>query len=301
MKHFDFVSLGFCSNDYLAVLPEIPIDNKVQMLEHLVQGGGPAATSAVAAARLGMSTAFIGVAGDDEPGKWIVRDFEAEKVSTQGMIVRRGHTSAIAYCWIDAPTGSRSVAWTRGTLPELQADEVDLDLVRHAKILHLDGHNPKAALAAAKEAKKCGVLVNLDAGTLRDGVRELLPFVDILIASELFARQYSQQDDLEKALRKLGEIGARVTGVTMGSAGSMVLDGGKTVHCPAFRITPVDTTGAGDVYHTGYAVRYLETQDPMQCMRFASAVSALKCLKLGGRTGIPTRAQVDGFLAEHQS
>ena len=299
MKQCDFVGLGFCSNDYLALLPEIPIDNKVQMLEHLVQGGGPAATATVAAARLGLSAAFIGVAGDDEPGKWILRDFEAEKVSTEGMVIRKGHTSAIAYCWIDSPTGKRSVAWTRGTLPELKAGEVNLELVRQAKILHLDGHNPQAALAAAKEARRHDIPVLLDAGTLRDGVRELLPYVTVLIASELFARQYSGQNDLRKAIFKLAETGAEVTGVTMGKDGSMVLDGGKILHCPAFEIEPVDTTGAGDVYHAGFAVRYLETRDLMECMRFASAVSAIKCLKLGGRAGIPVRQQVDEFLAEH--
>ena len=300
MKRCDFVGLGFCSNDYLALLPEIPIDNKVRMLEHLVQGGGPAATATVAAARLGLSAAFIGVVGDDEPGKWILRDFAAEKVSTEGMTVRQGHTSAIAYCWIDAPTGKRSVAWTHGTLPELQADEVDLELVRQAKILHLDGHNPKAALAAAKEARKHGIPVLLDAGTLRDGVRELLPYVTLLIASELFARQYSGEDNLDKAIFKLAEVGAEVTGITMGKAGSMTLDGGKILRCPAFEIEAVDTTGAGDVYHTGFGVRYLETHDLMECMRFASAVSAIKCLKLGGRAGIPTRAQVDEFLKQRR-
>ena len=299
MKQCDFVGLGFCSNDYLALLPGIPIDNKVQMLEHLVQGGGPAATATVAAARLGLSAAFIGVAGDDEPGKWILRDFETEKVSTEGMVIRKGHTSAIAYCWIDSPIGKRSVAWTRGTLPELKAEEVNLELVRQAKILHLDGHNPQAALAAAKEARRHDIPVLLDAGTLRDGVRELLPYVTVLIASELFARQYSGQNDLRKAIFKLAETGAEVTGVTMGKDGSMVLDGGKILHCPAFEIEPVDTTGAGDVYHAGFAVRYLETHDLMECMRFASAVSAIKCLKLGGRAGIPVRQQVDEFLAEH--
>ena len=300
MRQCDFVGLGFCSNDYLALLPEIPIDNKVPMLEHLVQGGGPAATATVAAARLGLSAAFIGVVGDDEPGKWILRDFAAEKVSTEAMQIRQGHTSAIAYCWIDAPTGKRSVAWTRGTLPELQAGEVDLELVRQAKILHLDGHNPKAALAAAKEARKHGIPVLLDAGTLRDGVRELLPYVTLLIASELFARQYSGEDDLDKAIFKLAEVGAEVTGITMGKAGSMTLDGGKILRCPAFEIEAVDTTGAGDVYHTGFGVRYLETRDLMECMRFASAVSAIKCLKLGGRAGIPTRAQVDEFLKQRR-
>ena len=82
----------------------------------------------------------------------------------------------------------------------------------------------------------------------------------------------------------------------MGKAGSMALEGGRIVRCPAFRVEAVDTTGAGDVYHAAFAVRYLETRDLYDCMRFASAVSALKCLKLGGRAGIPSRAQVDDFL-----
>ena len=296
MKQYDFVGLGFCSNDYLALLPEIPMDSKVQMLEHLVQGGGPAATSTVAAARLGMSAAFIGMVGDDEPGKWILRDFEAENVSTHAMKVRAGCNSSIAYCWIEAPTGKRSVAWTRGNLAEVMPDEVDMELVRHAKLLHLDGHNPQAALAAAREARKCGVTVCLDAGTLRSGIPELLPFVNVLIASEAFARQYSGENDLDKAIFKLAETGADVVGVTMGELGSMTLENGRILRCPAFRITPVDTTGAGDVYHTGFEVRYLETRDLMECMRFGSAVSSLKCLQLGGRAGIPTRAQVDEFL-----
>lgn len=300
MSNIDFVSLGFCSNDYLCLLPEIPLDNKVQMLTHLVQGGGPAATSAITAARLGLSSAFIGIAGDDEPGKWIKRDFESENVSTKGMVIRQGCNSAVAYCWVDEPTGKRSVAWTRGNLPELTAEEVDLELIRHAKVLHLDGHNPKAALAAAKEAQKHHVIVNLDAGTLRDGVKELLPYVTLFITSELFARQYARCDDPEKALHVLAENGSEVTGVTMGDKGSLLMGrDGKVIHCPAFSVKAVDTTGAGDVFHAAFAVRYLETKDLFECARFASAVSALKCLKLGGRTGIPSREEVDRFLASH--
>ena len=102
---------------------------------------------------------------------------------------------------------------------------------------------------------------------------------------------------MEEALFALAGIGAKVTGITMGELGSMVLAEGKILRCPAFKVDKVvDTTGAGDVYHTGFAVRYLETDDLMECMRFASAVSALKCGKLGGRTGIPTRKEVDEFL-----
>ncbi|MBQ9447198.1 MAG: hypothetical protein IJU61_11405, partial [Victivallales bacterium] len=145
--NIDYVGIGFCSNDYLSVLPHIPYDSKVQMLEHLIQGGGPAATATVAAARLGMSAAFISTVGDDDAGKKILRDFEAEHVSTKAMIVRKGFVSPIAYCWIEQSTGKRCVAWTRGNLAELDpATEVDFDLISKAKMLHLDGHQTAAAL-----------------------------------------------------------------------------------------------------------------------------------------------------------
>ncbi|MBO7741925.1 MAG: ribokinase, partial [Victivallales bacterium] len=78
MERFDIIALGFCSNDYLALLPEIPIDSKVQILEHLVQGGGPAATAAVAASRLGRKAAFISVVGDDAAGRTILSELEEE-------------------------------------------------------------------------------------------------------------------------------------------------------------------------------------------------------------------------------
>ena len=297
----DFVALGFCSNDYLAVLPHIPMDSKVQMLEHLVQGGGPAATAAVAASRLGWSAAFVGTVGDDAPGRTILADFAAENVDSSAVLLRPGKRSPIAYCWVDAPTGKRSVAWTRGDLPELEPAEIPAEMIAQARVLHLDGHQTAAALAAAKLAKEHGVMVNIDAGTLLPGLEELLEYVDILITSAEIARQLTGEDDPDRALRKLGSIGAEVTGLTMGDTGSLVLapDGG-ILRCPAFKLDKVvDTTGAGDVYHAGFAVRYAETRDRMESMRFASAVAAMKCTKLGGRTGIPTRAEVKKFLQTH--
>jgi ribokinase len=300
MKKFKYVGVGFCSNDDISLLPEIPIDSKVKIITHTIQGGGPAATSTVAAARLGLDAAFIGTVGDDDAGVKILKDFQAEGVNTDAVVVRKGRTSPVAYCWVDEPTGKRSVAWTRGDTEELEEAEVNLDILNGASVLHMDGHNPKGALAAAKRAKELGVLVNFDAGTVRDGVAELLPYADILIASEAFARSWTGENDLKKALVKLAEYGSKVVGCTMGELGSMMYDNGKYIECPAFKISPVDTTGAGDVFHTSFAVRYLETQDLYECQRFGAAVSAIKCGKLGGRAGIPSRSVVDEFLANNK-
>ncbi len=181
MKHADYIGIGFCSNDHLAVLPFIPMDTKVKMVSHAIMGGGPAANSTAGAAALGMSAAFVGTVGDDADGRMILADFEAQGVDTSMVRVRRGATSAIAYLWIEEKTGNRSCAWTREGLTELSADEIDAERISKAKVLHLDGHNAAGAIAAAKVAREAGVTVMYDAGTHRDGMEELLPLADLLI------------------------------------------------------------------------------------------------------------------------
>ena len=317
MKTFDYIGLGFVSNDHLAVLPFIPMDTKVKILEHRILGGGPAGNSTAGAATLGKSAAFVGTVGDDADGRQILETFEKQGVDTSLVKVRKGATSAIAYLWIDEKTGNRSCAWTREGLDELTADEIGPDVaaaIRHAKVLHLDGHNAAGAIAAAKVAREAGVTVMYDAGTIRDGMGELLPLADLLICSGEFAVSVAAgkdklittgytEDEVEAAVRKLyATYRPKVCGATMGVRGSMCFDGTNLVKCPAFKVEKVvDTTGCGDLFHTAFAVRWLETHDLMACQRFGAAVSAIKCRGLSGRPpSAPTRAEVDAFLAAHE-
>lgn len=300
MKQFDFIGLGFCSNDHLAVLPFIPMDTKVKMISHAIMGGGPAANSTAGAATLGLSAAFAGTVGDDADGRMILEDFAKQGVDTSMVKVRKGATSAIAYLWIEEQTGNRSCAWTREGLDELTEDEICPEVIASARILHLDGHNAAGALAAAKVARDFGVIVNYDAGTLRDGTEELLPLADIMICSEEFIQKLTGLNDTERAVREVwAKYRPKVCGATMGKRGSMCFNGKDFVKCPTFETEKVvDTTGCGDLFHTGFAVRYLETQDLMECQRFGAAVSSLKCRGLSGRPpSAPTRAEVEAFLA----
>ena len=302
MKNFDYIGIGFCSNDHLAVLPFIPMDTKVRMLSHRIMGGGPAANSTAGAASLGKSAAFVGTVGDDADGDMILRDFRAQGVDTSMVKVRPGATSAIAYLWIEEKTGNRSCAWTREGLDELTADEINPEAIAAAKILHVDGHNAAGAIAAAKVAREAGVLVNYDAGTHRDGMEELLGLADLMICSEEFILKLTGLKDAEEAVRQVwAKYRPKVCGATMGVRGSMAFNGKDFVRCPAFKVEKVvDTTGCGDLFHTGFAIRYLETQDLMECQRFGAAVSAIKCRGLSGRPpSAPTRAEVESFLQAH--
>jgi len=310
MKDADYIGLGFCSNDHLAVLPFIPMDTKVRMVSHAIMGGGPAANSTAGAATLGMSAAFVGTVGDDADGRMILDDFARQGVDTSMVKVRKGATSAIAYLWIEEKTGARSCAWTREGLDELTADEIDAERIAAAKVLHLDGHNAAGAIAAAKVAREAGVTVMYDAGTHRDGMNELLPLADLLICSEEFILKLTGRDskrtttsDTEAAVREVyAKYRPKVCGATMGVRGSTCFDGKDFVKCPAFHVEKVvDTTGCGDLFHTGFAVRWLDTHDLLECQRFGAAVSAIKCRGLSGRPpSAPTRAEVEEFLKTHK-
>ena len=294
-----FIGIGFCSNDHLAVLPFIPMDTKVRMLSHRIMGGGPAANATAGAAALGLDAAFVGTVGDDADGEMILRDFRAQGVDTTMMKVRPGATSAIAYLWIEEKTGNRSCAWTREGLDELTADEINPAAIASAKILHVDGHNAAGAIAAAKVAREAGVLVNYDAGTHRDGMEDLLGLADLMICSEEFILKLTGLKDAEEAVRQVwAKYRPKVCGATMGIRGSMAFDGKDFVRCPAFKVEKVvDTTGCGDLFHAGFAIRYLETQDLLACQQFGAAVSAIKCRGLSGRPpSAPTRAEVEDFL-----
>ena len=278
------------------------MDTKVRMLSHRIMGGGPAANSTAGAASLGKSAAFVGTVGDDADGDMILRDFRAQGVDTSMVKVRPGATSAIAYLWIEEKTGNRSCAWTREGLDELTADEINPEAIAAAKILHVDGHNAAGAIAAAKVAREAGVLVNYDAGTHRDGMEELLGLADLMICSEEFILKLTGLKDAEEAVRQVwAKYRPKVCGATMGVRGSMAFNGKEFVRCPAFKVEKVvDTTGCGDLFHTGFAIRYLETQDLMECQRFGAAVSAIKCRGLSGRPpSAPTRAEVEAFLQAH--
>jgi len=292
--------LGFCGMDYLCLVPHIPLDDKVEILQSAVQGGGPSVNAIAAAARLGATTAFIGCVGNDQRGREIVAGLAAEGVDVSGMKVREGAESAAGFCWIEKQSGKRSIAWTRGTARPLSADEIAPEMIQTSKLLHLDGHQTEGAIASAKLARQHGVTVSIDAGTLVPGIEQLLELADIIIASEKFARRCTGQSDMETAAKKLFASHCKFSAVTMGSAGAVGFDGRELYRCPAFKVNTVDTTAAGDVFHGAFACKYVRGGTWPQCLRFASAVAALKCTRFGGRAGIPDLKTTKEFLKQHE-
>jgi len=296
---FDVIGLGCVCWDIVGTVRQYPaIDEKTELQQLLQQGGGQASTAMVAVARLGGRACICGRVSDDEFGHKNFAEFQAEGVDTGCLEVLPGETSQFAFCVAEEGSGHRTIFWKHGSVGKLDPASLDRAALLNCKCLLVDGHHIHAAIQAARWARQAGIPTVLDMERPQPDNPELLESCDYPILPEVYARTHSGLDDPIEAGRKLHEDLGRLVIITRGAEGAIAFKDGEMHHQPAFHVDPViDTTGAGDVYHGAFAYGLTLGYDLAENMRFAAAAAALKCLALGGRTGIPTFAEARGLMA----
>jgi sugar/nucleoside kinase (ribokinase family) len=167
-------------------------------------------------------------------------------------------------------------------------------------VLLFDGHELSASLDAISQFPEARTI--LDGGSVRCGTLELAQRVDHLVVSEKFARQFSGQPDLatderqEAAVRALFEMNGHPVVVTLGERGLLYGTDSHVQRMGAFGVESVDTTAAGDLFHGAFAYGILKGMPMEATLRLASAAAALATTRRGGRTSIPTLAEVETLL-----
>jgi len=290
----DIIGIGNCAVDLLGIFPRYPgLDERIQALRLEMQGGGEAATAMVTASRLGAKTSFIGKIGDDYFGQFAVQQLRKEGVDTSRMIVEKNRFSLLSFIAVDRFSGKRTIFWYRG-VSLLKKSELDKKFILSCCLLHLDHRHLEANLAAASWAKKAGIPVTLDLDRWNEKLKWLLRQVTVVCGSQSLAAAIS--GSRKKALRELKKLGPEVVILTFGEEGCLVKSEEEEFHQVAFRVPVVDTTGAGDVFRGAFSFAWWKKWPLQQAVRFAAAVAALKCTRLGGRSGIPTFQQTMAFL-----
>ncbi len=296
----DIVGVGHNCLDRLCTVEAYPPeDGSTHITSMSVQGGGAAATAMVAASRLGKKTALIGPIGTDSTSAEIRRLLEEDGVDCSYLLADEKNYGLQSFVMINPENGSRTKFPQRDNLPDILWTEELFGVIRSAKVLHLDGTNNANAMAAAKCAKESGVTVSLDGCSLKDDNAKnvaLASMADILIMNAKYPLRVTGLTDYDAALAEIAGWGPQVVIATLGDRGCKAWMNGEVRNFPAFRVKAVDTTGAGDVFHGAFLTAWLDGMDPEACIRFASAVSAIKCTKPGGRAGIPTREEALGFV-----
>jgi sugar/nucleoside kinase (ribokinase family) len=119
--------------------------------------------------------------------------------------------------------------------------------------------------------------------------------VDVFFPNEVELRGLSRCDDPAEGLKRLDNGHTLVVG-KLGADGAMVLDGGRPIHVPAFKVTPLDTTGAGDSFNSGFLHAWLRTAPLRDCLRLGSACGALSTRGLGGTARQPTLEEAEALM-----
>jgi sugar/nucleoside kinase (ribokinase family) len=297
-KRFDAVALGLNAIDHLIVVPQYPdFNTKIPYLSHTLAPGGQCATAMVTLARLGMRASYIGKIGSDEIGRVQIDSIASEGVECSGVsVVERAETQT-AFIIVEQQSGERTILWNRDERLTMTAREVDREAITSGRVLHLDGHDVAASIAAAGYAREAGVPTVLDIDNPYPGFEELLPLIDCIICSSSFTERVTGEADTRDALKSLHErTGSRFVAATLGAEGALAYFKGAYIHSPAFEIACRDTTGAGDAFHGGFIYGLLSGMSVEETLRFANAVAALKCRRIGARTALPTLAEVNELL-----
>ncbi len=275
--------------------------------------GGAPANVAVAVARLGHPSAFLGQVGSDPFGVFLAETLAAEGVETSGLRFSEEARTMLAFVSL-AEGGERSFVFYRHPSADMlmRPDDVAFNIIDQGKIFHfgsitlISEPSRSATLRAVEYARSRDLLISYDpnlrlalwpdAAVAREGMLAGLDYAHVLkISDEELVFMTGGHD-----VAPLWRDGLRLIVITHGERGATAYTREGQVHVDSFAVAPVDTTGAGDGFVAGLLVVILEKPDYLDhlddVLRFANAVGALTTTHRGAIPALPTRSQVDQLI-----
>lgn len=293
---FDVVGIGENSCDVvLRVAGGVAPNTKGPITGRRTLYGGQVATTLATCASLGLRAAYIGAFGNDPDGAALRRALEQRGVDT-GFCVERPVRTRSAVILVDEHTGDRTVLWERDRDLDLRAEEIPADVIASARALHVDDTDRAATIVASRIARRAGIPVTSDFDQINAAASDLLAAVSVPILAESMPAALTGETDLERALRALWRPEYQMICVTQGARGAMMLAGDRVYRSPAFAVTVVDSTGAGDVFRGAFIAAMLRGDSPSQILRFANAAAAVACMREGALDSVPTLDQIEALL-----
>lgn len=295
----DLVGVGLNATDTVIPLATFPaLGSKTEYSESSILLGGEISTAVIACRRWGLRTRYFGRLGFDYAARLHRAAFDDVGVETHIVTVEDA-SSPQSIILVD-DEGERTVLCHRDPRLTLQPEDLQREWIVSARALLVDGYHTTAAITAATWAREEGIPVIADLDVLRPGIHELLPLVDYAFASREFPLALTGEPDLKKALAMLHEqFHCRIAGVTLGLGGVLTWDGERSIQRPAYRVSTVDTTGAGDLFHAGFAYGHLQGWPIELQLDYACAAAALNCTRAGARGRIGTVGEISRVMADN--
>lgn len=305
----EVVCLGILVADVVArPVKRWPEEGKLVLVDQMeLHTGGCAVNAGIGLARLGIDTAVMGKVGKDAFGDFMIASLQRDGVGTDGVRRQDGvHTSATMVCVSDS--GERSFIHYLGANAELTETDVDYDILRQARLLHigaaylipkLDG---KPLANVLRRAREMGVLTSVDTawnsqGDWLERLEPVLPYTDYCVPSLEEARMITGEREPDQIARALLAAGVKTVGIKMGDQGCYVRSASEEHLLPPFQVDAVDANGAGDSWVAGFLAGVVRGRGLKDSARLANAVGAMSVTAVGATNGVRSLAETEAFAA----
>ena len=288
------ICVGHSTYDTTLPMNEYPKENiKYRVEKHIECGGGPASNGAYLLAKWGIETSIASVIGDDYYGQQIIDDFKKIGANTAYLEVKKNHMTSSSYIIANMSNGSRTIITSKSD----PIKKLDMEVNEKADLVLIDGEHPDTAYEVLMNNREA--ISVLDAGRLNENTKKLGKLVTYLVCSKDFAEEfanekidYSNQNTIIKCYETLKEYFNTNVVITLEDKGSFTEIDGMYKQIPSIKVTALDSTGAGDIFHGAFTY-FIGMKYPLyEAIRYASITGAISVTRIGSRFSIPDLKEV---------
>ena len=304
----DVACLGILVADLVGKpVDEYPGRGKLVLVDQLeLHSGGCAANTGVALAKIGVSAGVMGKVGSDGLGDFLVGVLEKNRLDSRGVVrdPKMGTSGTMVMVHSD---GERSFIHYLGANAALTEDDVDFELLKGTRILHVAGSflmpafDGEPTARVLKRAQNIGITTTLDTawdsrGRWMTVLKPCLPYIDYAVPSIEEARMVTGKHDPADVAKVLMDHGVKTVGLKMGEDGCYIRSADTELRIPKFDVRAIDALGAGDCFAAGFLTGVIHGWDLEKTGRFANAVGALCVMALGATTGVKSLEETLAFM-----
>ena len=291
--------IGHAAYDITTPITEFPIENTKNRVHSRVEcGGGPSATAAYLLGKWNMDVAFAGIVGKDLYGAKIKEEFDEVGVDTKYLQMSSEHTTTSSFILANTTNGSRTTLAYRPSSMKMSEFELDFN----PDIILMDGQEYEMSKKLLE--KYPNAISIIDAGRSRKEVIELSKMVTYLVCSKEFAEDVSEMkfndnySNKEEVYKKLETIFSNTIVVTLEAAGCLYKINGEIKIMPSIKVKPVDSTGAGDIFHGAFTYGIARKFDFETVLKLSNIAGAISVSRIGTRASIPTLEEMEAVYNE---
>ncbi len=299
----EIIGFGALNIDQIYSVTRILSDGEAPVTEFHLSPGGSAANTLYGLAKLGVGGGFVGVTGDDEAGRLILKDFGKVGIDTGQIRVKQAKTGT-TLCLTDK-RGRRAIYVSPGANSLLDSDDIELDYIRKAQILHLSSFAGERQLEIQKQLMERippSVKVSFAPGSMY-AARGLADLSTIMKSTHiLFLNRMEIEkltgEEFQKGAQSCLRLGCQIVAVTLSegikrkvsSAACYIATGDREYIIEAKRVKRVagDTIGAGDAFAAGFLFGIMKGENLEECGYLGHIVAQLSLARPGARAGLPS-------------